>query len=147
MIMTICDLDGTICDDRHRLGLIDEAAADPFAAYHAACGQDRFINAGCVVTARSLVIITSRPESMRKETEAWLAAHNIQSSHLLMRPIGNLQPSPQLKEDLLLVLLRAIQVSWIPMAGLEFIAYDDRPDVLAMYRRHGMKTVTVFYED
>lgn len=141
MIFTICDLDGCIADDRHRLGLIDTSRLDPWEDYHAACWNDRFMNAGCVIGQAGLLIFTSRCESVRAETERWLARHGIRPLVIKMRPVDDkFTSSVDLKERFLK------EVFSLPIGGANVIAYDDRDDILSMYRRYNVRTIKVTYE-
>ncbi len=124
----IVDLDGTISDDRLRLPLIDHTADDPWAEYHAICDKDALIHADILETTHPIVVITSRPESVRHETERWLARHGIVPMAMYMRPKGCDWSSDVLKPRLLWMARRDYDLE------IECI-YDNEPSVLDGYRR------------
>jgi hypothetical protein len=124
----ILDLDGTISDDRWRLPLIDHTADDPWAAYHAVCGEDALIHAEILETAHPILVITSRPESVRRQTEDWLARHGIVPMAMYMRPNGCDWSAAVLKPRLLWMALRDYN------AEIECI-YDNEPFVLDGYHK------------
>lgn len=122
----IVDLDGTISDDRWRLPLIDYAMIDPWGAYHAACAEDALIHAEILDTSLPLVLITSRPEYVRPQTERWLVRYGIAPFLLSMRPNGCDWSSAVLKPRLLWMALRDYDLE------IEAI-YDNDPSVLSGY--------------
>lgn len=145
MRITICDLDGTICDDRHRLHLIKSYGSFRYDAYHAQCDHDALMNAGCIVDPKHTAIFTGRPESVHARTWTWLARHNITPWRLQMRPDCDTSSSaPELKQRMLYALFGCVFAQ--TRGNCEIVAYDDRDDVLAMYRRHGIQTVKVGYD-
>lgn len=123
----IVDLDGTISDDRWRLPLIDHTVVDPWSAYHAVCGDDALIHADILETTIPIVLITSRPESVRRQTEQWLARHRIAPFALYMRPNACDLSARVLKPRLLWMALRDYDLA------IECI-YDNDPSVLDGYR-------------
>ena len=124
----ILDLDGTISDDRWRLPLIDHTAKDPWAAYHAVCGEDALIHAEILETTYPIVVITSRPESVRPQTEHWLARHGIVPMAIYMRPNWCDWSAAVLKPRLLWMALRDYDLD------TECI-YDNEPFVLDGYHK------------
>lgn len=146
MSTIILDLDGTIADDRHRLYLITGTKPN-YSEYHAACEHDPVMNRGLITLVSkkdySLLFITSRPEKYREQTWKWLLDAGFDTvlfdSDLLMRPDGDLRPSPVLK-------LALLEKSGVDPHEI-VCAFDDRADVLQMYRdRLGIPTVLVGYE-
>lgn len=147
MRLTICDLDGTICDDRHRLHLIKRSGPDRWDDYHAACMADRFMNAGCVAAPQTILFFTARPEKYRAMTEAWLGFNGLCPRNLKMRGDHDHSPSDIIKERMLLEFVRTLPLGLVTLRSILVTAYDDRDDVLAVYRRYGIQTVKVTYED
>ena len=140
MKSVIIDLDGTISDDRHRRHLI---APRDWRAYHAKCSEDRYMNPGIIELCDSFgaqpVFITARPEAVRMLTETWLLQNvglNRADYQLLMRPDGNTSPSRLVKQDILLCHSELDAVC----------AFDNRHDILEVYRDHGLQTVLVGYD-
>lgn len=147
MRLTICDLDGTICDDRHRLPLIKESGPDRWDDYHAACMADPFMNAGCVAAPQPTLFFTARPEKYRTMTESWLGFNGLCPRQLFMRSNFDDAPSPVIKEHMLLQYARRLPFGLMTLRSILVTAYDDRDDVLAMYRKYGIQTVKVTYEN
>lgn len=143
MRFAIVDLDGTICDDRHRRHLIKPAGPDRYDEYHAACGDDLLMNDGCLLVTPAIIIFTARPERWRDATERWLEKRGIAVHQLLMRRDQDCSPSPVLKERF----LRETQ-RWMDKADRcrIAVAFDDRRDVIAMYRRNCIPAVKVGYD-
>lgn len=124
----IVDLDGTISDDRWRLPLIDHTDLDPWKVYHAVCDEDALINADILEAAHSIVVITSRPESVRSQTEHWLSRHGITPMAIYMRPNWCDWSASVLKPRMLWMAMRDYD------AEIECI-YDNEPRVLDGYRK------------
>jgi len=82
----------------------------------------------------SIYYITARAANCRLYTENWLAKHRLDTIHsgLYMRAAGDHRPDFIIKEEIILFLK--------DQAGIIFdIAYDDRIEVIEMYRRNGIK--------
>lgn len=143
VMYAIFDLDGTLADDRRRKPLIDFTAPEPWAAYHEACGEDPLINEQLMKIAQGLepIIFTSRPESVRGKTERWLrTVAKLDVQRLFMRPMNCRKSSPSLKADFLEALFRQ------GITPRDIVcAFDDRPDVLAIYELYGLPTMHVVY--
>ena len=87
----ICDLDGTLCDTRHREHFAQQKQWDQF---HAHMSHDKCHPAVLVVVRMLLdrglpvLYITGRPEQYRMDTLAWLNTYFLwfpNRTHLLMR--------------------------------------------------------------
>lgn len=141
----IFDLDGCIADDRRRLPLIDMKAQDPWAAYHADCGNDPLINEHYVELANhyKVIIFTARPEQVRNQTRSWLKrVAGITPTWLFMRAAGGCRiTSPELKRQHLEFLLKNIE---LPREQI-VLALDDREDVLAVYEQYKIRTLKTDY--
>jgi hypothetical protein len=148
--VVIWDLDNCLSDDAERSALIDwrlEGAAR-WGAYHAACGNDapgnlrlfRLLHnnlSHLAPTPAVPVFFTARPESVREPTEAWLRkqlAVRLQPWHLLMRADGDERSSTEIKREML------DRIGWTQRSGVQVVcAFDDRPEVVAMYRAEGLQ--------
>lgn len=144
----VLDMDGCISDDRARRHLIDDHAATPeekYDAYHRASMDDPPIQ-GNIRLAKELsktampVVITSRSEVAREETEKWLVNHApFRVDHVLMRPLGNHDPS--------IILKPALLQDWVAGLGHTSVditlCLDDREDVLAAWRDLGLRAIRV----
>ena len=132
---TILDLDGTISDDTWRRGRIPSNVDDSkgWDHYHQGLIHDRTMNLHLVGDRN--IIITSRPNKFRLQTIDWLQTYRIDFVVLLMRHAGELRPAWQVKQDALTYLR---DIYDIQNKDID-IAYDDNPDVCAMYHRQGIR--------
>lgn len=141
--IVILDLDNCIVDDAHRIPFIDWTQRDPDARYdpyHARIefdGAPFHRHAWAQAGVRNF-IFTARPETYREQTRNWLDRHGVSCSVLLMRPEGDHSASVALKSRMLDVVANDHPRS--PLAGLIRAAYDDREDVIEMYRSRGVRT-------
>ena len=136
MIVQIFDLDNCISDDSERIHLIDMSLDGDYryAKYHKDCHKDKaknlkFINKDC-----KTAIFTARPEYLRGKTLVWLKkVAKIDVFALYMRPINSPHSklkSPQLKK----IFLEQLMTKHDLVVKNIVCAYDDRLDVVAMYR-------------
>lgn len=136
----ILDLDNCISDDGWRVKLIDHSKTgrEKHTAYHQACGADKFCNQD-LLRVYPIIIFTSRPKACESMTTAWLRSHDIHPEIMMMRPEGNEDSDVDLKRGFLKEIL-------IDYEDIE-CAYDDRPDVVAMYRLQGLKAEVLAIHD
>ena len=134
----IVDLDNCIADDAWRIPRIDWQKKDPLERYHAyhslsafdeVANTDIFDRAGFEV-----IVFTARPVLYRPATEEWLRRNGVPFKHLIMRNNTDHRPSVELKRQMLFWLPELYGVQWKDI----FAAYDDRPDVVDMFRRNGV---------
>lgn len=146
----IFDLDNCLADDRARIPLINWEAPTAdlrYEAYHWRCGEDEIGNFDvfCDHIAKGAmpIFLTARPLSVESPTRQWLLklfrGTPVQPHyHLIMRNIGDHRPSVDVKRW---------QVHSLPEYGVELddviAAYDDREDVVEMYRALGLNAQRV----
>lgn len=141
MRTVVFDLDGTLCDCTHRLHHVTGSRRD-WPAFFAGIPDD-----GCyedvkdlmiqLMSENCIILCSGRPEDYREQTVAWLTAHEIfeEDYTLYMRPDGDHRPDHEVK----LQLLRAMRED-----GYEpWLVVDDRPTVVAMWRREGLTCLQV----
>ena len=136
--VVIFDLDNCLADDNHRVNYIDRTKTGDarYEAYHANMGKDkpnpeavRKINTHAEA-ARRIFILTARPVRYRHATMAWLDMNAIHYDELIMRPDGDHGTSVKVKRQMLNWMTESYDV-----VGSEIVmAYDDRDDVIAMYK-------------
>jgi hypothetical protein len=81
------------------------------------------------------VFLTARPEEVREVTRSWISRHlGITNPLLLMRASKDHRASVHLKEDQLLKLRDVHDVALSAITA----AYDDRPEIVAMYQQRGI---------
>lgn len=104
----IIDMDGCLCNDKHRrhyaklaskLPLDSMDQNDLYNKYHSLLSEDKPypVIMGKFVNKYYTIICTARPEKYKAETIIWLKKKGIKYDQLLMRPDGDLRPSPELK--------------------------------------------------
>lgn len=130
----IWDLDNCLSDDGWRIRFIDwhKPVETRWTNYHRMCFRDAPGNHAEFFEAVKLglapMFITGRPESARALTMAWLSHHfDIRSPMLLMRGNEDHRPSVDVKLELLTGALQRAK-------GRPRLAYDDKPDIVQMYR-------------
>lgn len=126
------DLDGVVADVRHRLHHVEGRRKD-WAAFFAAARDDAVLPEGRAVAERlaaecDLIWLTGRPEGLRAETEAWLAANGLPAGRLVMRREGDRRPARGVKVALLRSLARRQPVA---------VLVDDDAAVCAAARAAG----------
>ncbi len=147
MSVIILDIDNCIADDSWRIPRINWQAEDPLNRYHdyhslsafdTAHNHDLYIN-----TRQDIVIFTARPIMYRALTEEWLKRHGVGYQMLMMRDMDDHCPSVELKRKQLMALFNNTDVK----AGDIAAAFDDRPDVIAMYATFGIPSQVRFVHD
>ena len=90
----IFDLDGTLCDNSHRLKFIQGEVKD-WEGFHSLQGDDKPIwevitVARALATAgQTLIYVTGRMEKGRNITQSWLDKYRLPKGALLMRKDGD----------------------------------------------------------
>lgn len=135
MKIRILDLDNCIADDSWRVNKIRwdiEDKEERYKDYHSHCGSDIVANPH-LFTGVQVVIFTARPESVRSTTLKWLEKNFIDCQYLAMREQGDSRHSVEVKEDQ----LKEFFVNFCEADGVHD-AFDDREDVVEMYRKYGI---------
>lgn len=136
--MRILDLDNCIADDGWRVCLIwrqEKNVMERYHDYHTAAIYDNLGNEDLFAGDEPNAIITARPLLYRELTVKWLARQRIPYVHLIMRNNNDPRPSVEIKSLQLQWLLTEYGVRKEDIS----CAYDDRPDVVQMYRElHGI---------
>lgn len=121
----LLDLDGVICDDRHR---VQHALDREWGTYFGLMVNDtpwpqgRQLYDAAILTGWDFAYLTGRREDTREWTLQWLVAHGYAVDvPLLMRPQDERRKLGELKADVVRQLLRKV-----PRVRL----YDDDPDVI-----------------
>lgn len=138
MKTVILDLDNCIADDAWRIPSIDWSQSDMMGRYHdyhSLAAFDKVANTDLfeeLSAENRLIIMTARPVLYRAATEHWLDTNGVGYDILMMRSNADHRASAELKES---QLHRAI-LDFGLITNEVICAYDDRPDVVAMYRRN-----------
>ena len=141
----LCDIDGTISNTDHRNHLVRGENKDWDSFFNLVC-EDSYkietisklkedVDSGLIP-----IFVTARPEKTRNATETWLlsvyeALYGTLFKNdlfVVMRPDDNFHKDYKLKEFYLKRLLNDLNIVKV---------YDDRPSVIAMWERNGLKVV------
>lgn len=136
----IIDLDGTLCDVKHRLHLIEQQQPRDWDTFHSLCVNDS-VNDWCKQLAESYIstevevfFMTGRPIKYEAETRAWLEKNLAPSTKrtLLMKPDGDFRKDYQFKEEMYLKLRDEYDF---------ILAMDDREETIEMWNKYGIFTL------
>lgn len=134
----IFDLDGTLVNVD---GIRHFAEAGDFHAFHEAaidCPPIKHVAEAARDYSRNwgldIVVVTAREAIWRNPSAFWLAMHDVPSDGLAMRGKGDYRPDDEVKRDI----LPWIRAYWNPV-----IAWDDNPEILAVWKAGGIDTVRV----
>lgn len=140
----IVDVDGTLSDLRHRLSHVSGAKRD-WDQFFALAHLDTAIEPVRTVVralyaaddeAPRIILCSGRPERLRHVTEKWLNDRSIGFDSLYMRADGDTRQDAVVKRELL---------DRILADGFEpFLAIDDRPSIVEVWRSAGICTLQVF---
>ncbi len=133
------DFDGTLADITHRLHFIHEKPKD-WPAFYRACVDDSPIMP--IITAcqamiwagHRIEVWSGRSDEVRAESERWLNQHAIGYSVLRMRKEGDY------RQD---AIVKAEWLEALPEAERPELAFDDRQQVVDMWRAHGVRCCQV----
>lgn len=149
----IFDLDNCVCDDEHRVHLIQTPppmTGDRWAEYHAACHLDSvslkaygLMRAHITEDRHGLIVLTGRDVTQRAKTMAWLEKHFRVPDVIMMRNVGDHIGAVAMKQRMLeyLEAHEGIQLKNV------LRAYDDRQDIVDMYKSHGIPATRLFVHD
>ena len=136
--MIILDLDNCVSDDGWRIPRIDwkRPPHQRYDEYHALGAFDAAANTRLFRIPEKKIIFTGRPETVRVQTMEWLRRNGCEGIlYLAMRAPRSAQPSLDLKEAMLLRLFQNVSIG---PSDID-CAYDDHPEIVAMYIRHGIR--------
>jgi len=136
----VLDLDGTLCDCRHRLHYIEPPLPE-WDMFHRLGEVDvpilpvLVLVRTLVASGWTLLIQTGRPEKVRPGTESWLHRHQVYYSGLQMRPSGNREHTVDLKRR------------WMQEYALtpeNTIVLEDQPRTIVALRNDGWTVLANF---
>ena len=136
------DLDGTLANIEHRLHYIKGEKKD-WTGFFLASANDEPI-AELIAVQRVLSvwheveIWSGRSDEVREMTVEWLKRHGVSYTKLRMRKAGDYRVDWQVKEEWLLAL---------PAHKRPSLAFDDRQQVVDMWRRNGIRCAQVAQGD
>lgn len=135
----IVDLDNCIADDSWRIPRINWQKSNPMDRYHDYHSLSAFDATGNMDifaehAQAECIVFTARPTAYAAVTREWLRRNGIVVKHLLMRNNNDHRHSLDLKRTMLGWLEDAYEVPLNRVVA----AYDDRADVVEMYRSKGI---------
>lgn len=135
MKVIICDLDGTLCDIKHRLHHVQEGKKD-WQAFFVGIPKDTLrsevakqIHKLQEETKAEIILVSARPENYRTITEEWLQKRSVPYMTLIMRRAGDKRPDTEVKEEIYEKYLKRLDIVKV---------FDDRPSVIRMWREKGL---------
>lgn len=139
--IALVDIDGVVADVRHRVHFVEQKPKD-WKRFFAGAVDDPPHPEGLAVVERLLedhevVFLTGRPETLREDTEQWLAKFGIGGSRLRMRSANDRRPAAQFK------LQEAQRLSATRIIG---IVIDDDADVIEAMKAQGFPTLQADWE-
>ena len=136
----LCDLDGTMADNTHRLHFVQQEPKD-WDGFFRAIPDDttRLDVLGMVkdyaAEGRQIIFVTGRPEEYRGHTWLWLSHRFPHYVTLLMRRAGDHRPDTVVKAEML--------KAYFPDPSVIHAVIDDRPSLIRMWRDHGLFVIDV----
>lgn len=135
----IVDLDGTLCDVKHRLHFIKNKPPE-WDKFHEACVNDP-VNQWCKSLVNSyhgtdviVIYMTGRPIKYMAETEKWIKDNVGESNYMIMmKPDGDYRKDYEFKEEMF---YKHIDGEYDVL-----IAMDDRTETIEMWRKHDIFTL------
>lgn len=140
MAAIIFDMDGTLADVRGIRHYVEGKRRD-FDSFHRASAwvgpHDWVLQAAhdAPKLGYDVIVVTARDERYRRETMAWLAKYEVKYDLLLMRPMNDGRADAIVKREILDTILSK---GFDPL-----IAFDDRDDILEVWRSAGILGVKV----
>lgn len=140
----LCDLDGTLCDIRHRLHFVQQEPKD-WKSFFNALSEDsvREDVRNLVLAAKKdgyeIVFVSGRSDDYRKKTKAWInnAFYGDEiATTLLMRRSNDSRPDTEVKKQIYETYFKA---QGYPVKYV----IDDRPSVIRMWRENGLEVIDV----
>lgn len=130
----IIDLDGTLCDTRHRQHFMTQKDKDWKSFYEGLVTDP--VNPWCysilhaIKPYRAIILVSGRPDTYKLKTIEWLNKHDINYDRLHMRKEGDFRKDSIVKEE---IYRRDIE----PLFEVE-CCIDDRKQVVDMWRSIGL---------
>lgn len=131
----IVDLDGTLAINTsgrsfYDMNRVGEDTPDPFVGFLIDA-----IYASDMCEYLDIIVMSSRNESARKDTESWLRRNMFDYQYLFMREQGDVRPDDIVKKELY---EKNVKGKWAVLGVI-----DDRPKVCNMWRELGLRVAQV----
>lgn len=135
----IFDMDGTLVNVSSIRHFVKSTPRD-FVEFHSQSincpPHDDVVDAAhkAVEDGHEVIVVTARGEMWRSLTSVWLALHNVPSDALLMRSGKDNRSDVEVKRDILAMIRQTRDVVH---------AFDDNPNVIALWVENGIPTTVV----
>lgn len=133
----LVDLDGTLASVQWRVHHVARPPRD-WSAFFAGMGADTpvpwvvdLLRADHGDTAK--LILSGRPDDYREACRLWLDRHGVPHDELILRAVGDFRPDHVVKAEL-------YEHTIAPRYDVALVL-DDRPSVVAMWRRRGLYVI------
>ncbi len=139
--VVICDLDGTLCDVKHRLHFVKnlpEGEKKNWKAFFEAIPHDTVRTEvldkllALEEAGNKIIFVSARPDTYREQTEAWLEralkGYKLHSA-LIMRDSRDKRDDTETKAEIYEKYLKNLTITKV---------FDDRPSVIRMWREKGL---------
>jgi uncharacterized HAD superfamily protein len=134
----IVDIDGTLADCSHRLHLIRRGRKKWKKFFDSASLDkprlDVLEQVRQLAQRHRIHLVTGRPERYREQTLKWLDHYRVPFASLHMRENGDRRPDDLVKQEILDTHFNKDEIE---------LVIDDRPSVLRMWQRNGLKVLDV----
>ena len=136
----LCDLDGTLCDIRHRLQYAQGETKNWTAFFSGISGDTIYDDVmtkliGFFDQGYEIILVSARPDTYRQETTQWLADNDVPYLTLIMRKGGDKREDSVVKQQIL--------DTYFPDRSVIYKVIDDRPRVIRMWRDNGLDVIDV----
>lgn len=137
----ICDLDGTLCDIKHRLKYASGPEKD-WQKFFAGIPDDtlrqdvvdQLVEMSHREGAR-IIYVSARPEEHRQATLEWFETHGVEGHYMLfMRPNHDKRDDTLVKAEIYDKYLKNLDIVGV---------FDDRPKIIRMWREKGLNVYDV----
>lgn len=143
--LVLCDLDGTLCDIKHRLKYVDGTLSEKkdWKSFFEAIPQDTLRQdtldhlRSAIQEGNQVVFVSARPDTYHDVTEAWLQANlpeGFNYEGLIMRSAYDKREDTVVKQDMYDKYFKHYPVE---------LVIDDRPSVIRMWKSNGLTVLDV----
>lgn len=135
----VIDLDGTLADNRHRLGVNDWDEYDKLADRDLVNEAVLGLLTRWQASGGTVIILSSRNERHVEKTRRWLKINLIEPDHLFLRPDKDFRQDGEVKLSLLDKYFESREIA---LANVEFIV-DDNERVIDTFKHAGFAVLQV----
>ena len=135
----LVDLDGTVANYEERIPLMPKDMDGDWGPFYRNQINDPPYEGVAEIVRRLqdlfIVIVTARPEQYREESAQWLVNNRIPYDAMMMRDSNDSRFNEEVKRDMVVAIK---SMGWTP-----FLAFEDHPDTIEMFRGMGIETLAV----